>query len=194
MPIVRTDTCIPLLRVLPLHEVSAKRPVNTLNGFTRKYMSQYLIHSHTPWGKKYLLHCRSSEFRIHFTQECTPQQTWLISVPHGIQGLLKWILLIFTCDGVEKSMVYVANLKNIMPTADKIWQEHNSRMHTARLPDNGTGGGVPQVNKFEQVSSDGHQMSLAGGGARPGGVVLCLMSGGRARGRNPVLWSPMYHG
>ena len=37
----------------------------------------------------------------------------------------------------------------------------------------------PQVNKFEQVSSDGHQMSLAGGAGFP-----CLMSrgGGRAEG------------
>ena len=26
--------------------------------------------------------------------------------------------------------------------------------------------GCPHVNKFEQVSSDGHQMSLVGGGVR----------------------------
>ena len=31
-----------------------------------------------------------------------------------------------------------------------------------------TGGVGPQVNKFEPVSSDGHQMSLAGGEARAG--------------------------
>ena len=74
MPIVRTDTCIPLLCVMPLHEVSAKKPVNTLNGFTRKYMSQYLIHSHTPSRKKYILDCQGSEFRVEFTQKCTHQQ------------------------------------------------------------------------------------------------------------------------
>ena len=33
-----------------------------------------------------------------------------------------------------------------------------------RSPDASTGGGI-QVNKFEQVSSDGHRMSLAGGRA-----------------------------
>ena len=36
------------------------------------------------------------------------------------------------------------------------------------------GGGGPQVNKFEQVSSHGHQMSLAAVGLG----VPCLMSGG----------------
>ena len=29
------------------------------------------------------------------------------------------------------------------------------------------GGGGPQMNKFEQVSSDHHQMSLTGGGVGP---------------------------
>ena len=40
-------------------------------------------------------------------------------------------------------------------------------------------GWGPRVNKFKQVSSDGHQMSLAGGAGFP-----CLMSrgGGRAEG------------
>ena len=31
-----------------------------------------------------------------------------------------------------------------------------------KSPDVITGGGIALVNKFEQVSSDGHQMSLAG--------------------------------
>ena len=55
----------------------------------------------------------------------------------------------------------------------------------------------PQVNKFVQVSSDGHQMSLAGGpmsgGARTGGSSVSgeglggnPMSGGEAGVRGPV--------
>ena len=59
--------------------------------------------------------------------------------------------------------------------------KHFSRMCTARLPTihalatqcqycwEGVGGWAPQVNKFEQVSSGGHQMSLAE-------WVPCLMS------------------
>ena len=34
-----------------------------------------------------------------------------------------------------------------------------------QTPDVSTGLGCPQVNKFEQVSSLGHQIPLAGGGA-----------------------------
>ena len=52
-------------------------------------------------------------------------------------------------------------------------RRHSSRMSTARLPTVHTlvatrcqyqweGRGGPQVNKFEQVSSDGNQMSLVG--------------------------------
>ena len=44
-------------------------------------------------------------------------------------------------------------------------------------------GGGPQVNKFEQVSSGGLQMSLAG--------VPCLMAGG---GAGAGQWGPMHHG
>ena len=39
-------------------------------------------------------------------------------------------------------------------------------------PDSSTGGLCPQVNKFEQLSSDDHQMSLA---RRLGPGDLCLM-------------------
>ena len=177
MPIVRADTRIPLSCVLPPHEISAKRPVNTLNGFTRKYMSQYLIHSHTPSGKKYILDCQHSGFRVHFTQKCTPQQMWLISKPHGRQDLLRWIFLIFTCDGVKKSMDYVANLQNIMSTTDKIRQQWDAYCPLANCACFGdhqmtvlVGGGGPQVNKFEQISSYGYQMSLAGDGVD----VWCL--------------------
>ena len=49
------------------------------------------------------------------------------------------------------------------------------------LPDVSWGGGVPYVNKFEQVTRDGHQMSLAGGGQARGGVP-CLTSGERGGG------------
>ena len=62
-------------------------------------------------------------------------------------------------------------------------------MRTARLPTvlasvvtrcqtHGGRGGGPQVNKFDQVSSGGHQMSLAGGGrARVGSLMSDLMRG-----------------
>ena len=47
-------------------------------------------------------------------------------------------------------------------------------------------GGGPQVNKFEQVSSDGHQMPLAGAGAWgyqgwgwDGSPMLDIQGGGR---------------
>ena len=56
-------------------------------------------------------------------------------------------------------------------------------MHMPQPPDASTGGVGPQVNKFEQVSSDGHQMSLAGGRAE---AVPCLMSGAIGPG------DPMY--
>ena len=44
-------------------------------------------------------------------------------------------------------------------------------------PDDASGGGGPQVNKFEQVSSVGHEMSVVGGwdqgvpGLMPRGVA-----------------------
>ena len=44
----------------------------------------------------------------------------------------------------------------------------------------GCGVGGPQMNKFEQVSSYGHQMSLAGGWAWPELGVPCLMARGAA--------------
>ena len=50
-------------------------------------------------------------------------------------------------------------------------KQHSSRMHTVhfRWPpldvSTGGGGGVgPQVKKFDEVSSDDHHMSVAGGG------------------------------
>ena len=46
-------------------------------------------------------------------------------------------------------------------------------------PDVSTGWGVPQVNKFELISSDGHQMSLAGDGVM--GIPSLMMSRGGAR-------------
>ena len=67
--------------------------------------------------------------------------------------------------------------------------KHSSRMCTACLcrpyvlqqpPDVSTGGGgVPEVNEFEQVSTDGHQMSL---------VARALYS------EVPVHRGPMHHG
>ena len=84
---------------------------------------------------------------------------------------------------------------------ETIWQtrKHSSRMCTGRFSTTRTlttryqywWGGGPQINKFEQVSSDYHQMSLAGG--RVG--VPCLMvwyPGGRSG--DIVQWGPMHHG
>ena len=45
-----------------------------------------------------------------------------------------------------------------------------------RPSDVSTGGVEPQANEFEQVSSDGHQMSLAGGSGQRQSRVSCLMS------------------
>ena len=42
------------------------------------------------------------------------------------------------------------------------------------------GGGVPQVNKFQQVSSEGHQISLIGAGH--GTSHVCCWSGGGGGG------------
>ena len=42
-------------------------------------------------------------------------------------------------------------------------------LHMLQPLDVSTGG--PQVNKFEQVSSDGHQISLAGDCMSDGGIV-----------------------
>ena len=44
------------------------------------------------------------------------------------------------------------------------------------------GGGGPEVNKFEQVSSVGHQMSLAGGEGGGFHVQRGPMSEGRGQG------------
>ena len=57
-------------------------------------------------------------------------------------------------------------------------RQHSSRMRTAHLPtvcvslgDQVHGRGVaPQVNKFEQVSSDDHQISVAGEDSSQGGL------------------------
>ena len=56
-------------------------------------------------------------------------------------------------------------------------------MATTRYQYRGGGGGLgPQVNKFEQVSSDDHQMSVAGRDPQIG----CLGLGGRG----PQVWCP----
>ena len=47
--------------------------------------------------------------------------------------------------------------------------------------------GGPEVSKFEQVSSDGHQMSLAGGSGNP------VQWGPTLKG-DTVQWGPMHHG
>ena len=73
-------------------------------------------------------------------------------------------------------------------------RKHCSRIHTAYLPTVCASVatrclyvGGPQVNKFEQVSSDGHKMSLAGrphvwkGGVESGilySEVQCIMGNG----------------
>ena len=55
-------------------------------------------------------------------------------------------------------------------------RKHSSRIRTANRTYFGIGGrGCPQVNKFGQVCSDGHQMSLVTSKGSGGGV---LMSGG----------------
>ena len=58
-------------------------------------------------------------------------------------------------------------------------------MHTARLPTVHVSvatkrGEAPQVNKFEQVSSDDHQMSVAGEGVGPMSGIQgqCIMGDG----------------
>ena len=43
----------------------------------------------------------------------------------------------------------------------------------------------PQVNKFERVSSDVHQMSVVGEGGKGGGRSLRLMSRGKRGGVGP---------
>ena len=71
-------------------------------------------------------------------------------------------------------------------------RKYSCRMHTTCLPTGHTFATRcqywqrgPQTNKFEQVSSDGHQMSLAGAPGPRG--VPCLMSwGARARARGPI--------
>ena len=57
------------------------------------------------------------------------------------------------------------------------------------------GGGGPQVNKFEQVSSDDHQMSLVGGGAGAGArLVSCLISRGGCQGQDHgILYSKVQY-
>ena len=63
-----------------------------------------------------------------------------------------------------------------------VTRKHSSRMRTAWLPTICTLAtrceywwGCPQVNKFEQVSSDGHWMSLAGVWDQGAAGVPCLM-------------------
>ena len=63
--------------------------------------------------------------------------------------------------------------------SNKKQREHSSRMCTTRLstlcalvaPRCQYKGGGPEVKKFEQISSDGHQMPLAGVGALMGGSM-----------------------
>ena len=99
---------------------------------------------------------------------------------------------------VNKVRISIADLN--------LTREHSSRMRTTRLATVRAPatryqywwGMGPQVNKFVQVSTDGHQMSLAGDEARAGGV-LCLMSGEGGTGsctmrsnasRVMVTWGP----
>ena len=64
-------------------------------------------------------------------------------------------------------------------------------------PDVSTSGGGIEVYKFEQVSSDDHQTSLAGGraSARAGEGVSqrCHVCGVLGLGSGPVHWVPMHH-
>ena len=76
-------------------------------------------------------------------------------------------------------------------------QKHFSRTCVVRLqpymlqpPDVSTSGLGPQVNRFEQVSSDGHQMSLAWGSGFDG--VQCLMSS-REEGKGWGQWEGLYN-
>ena len=55
-------------------------------------------------------------------------------------------------------------------------------------------GGGPQVNKFEEVSNDGHQVSLVGVGLYWGGPMSDVhVVGAGTRMRGPVQWGPMQH-
>ena len=57
------------------------------------------------------------------------------------------------------------------------------------------------MNKFEQVSCDSHQMSLAGVGTRAGGGPASIGEGQAGAivspfpmsGGSPVRWGPMHH-
>ena len=66
-------------------------------------------------------------------------------------------------------------------------RKRSSRMRTARLPTERASAtrcqypGGPQVNKFEQVSSDGHQISLAKKGLKLGVPCLMAREGGHMR-------------
>ena len=51
----------------------------------------------------------------------------------------------------------------------------------------------PEVNEFEQISSDGHQMLLARGGG-PCTVRPHVRRGGWGQGMGTVQWDPMHHG
>ena len=54
-------------------------------------------------------------------------------------------------------------------------------------------GGSPQMNKFEQVSSDGHQMSQAGASSEAGDM-LDIRDGGTCKVRSNASWAMVIYG
>ena len=64
---------------------------------------------------------------------------------------------------------------------------HLQTIHASEATTRSYGGGGPEGNTFEQVSSDGHQMSVARGKAGARGIPG-LMPG------DPVQWGPRNHG
>ena len=81
-------------------------------------------------------------------------------------------------------------------------RKHSSRMRTTCLVNHTCfttrcqhQWGDPEVNKFEQVSSDGHQVTSRGLGWGQGiPEVLCPEAGWGQGWGDPVQWSPMHHG
>ena len=68
-------------------------------------------------------------------------------------------------------MSHIIKLKTIHVKRNSTWyRQHSNRMHTACLQLDVSivcGGGCPQVNKFEQVTSDDPHVSVAGEGGVP---------------------------
>ena len=100
----------------------------------------------------------------------------------------------------RKHLLITKSVQHINPFLHKCklpkQEKYSSRMRTTRFPfcprcQYWWGEHWPQVNKFEQVSSDGHQMSLAGLGL---GITLPdVLGGGRGWGwwgMGPHAWCP----